>query len=315
MKSKILSVLLRVAVYVAVMALTIVVSGAVYVGVVLPKKAVGPFITEWNDGVGRIVKDLRYGNGEYQNYDLYLPADKQAHALILFIHGGSFIEGDKADEDVRCKFFASKGYVTATANYSLIGKVDGANLNMMYDELCRCVAAMKEQCAKEGYQIDGMAVSGESAGGCLAMVYAYRMGQNSAIPVKLVFQQTGPADFAPEGWNCQTDEDKAAFVTYITGKQTSVADVQSGMYLKVAAEVSPASLVNATTVPTLSAYGPKDKIVPVGLKFKLFDSLNAYGVPNEYIEYPHSGHAMLNDRDRFEEFVQKSLQYCAKYLN
>lgn len=291
-----------------------VISALVYFSFILPDKALGPYKTTWNDGVGSVLKDLHYGEGEMQNYDLYLPANKQAHALILFIHGGSFTAGDKTDEDARCKFFTSKGYVTATANYSLAGKVEGANLNMMYEELYQCVSALKEKCVAEGYQIDGMALSGESAGGCLAMLYAYRVGDNSPIPVKLVFQQTGPADFAPEMWNCQTDDDKAAFVSAMTGVPLTEADVRSGRYLEVASEISPASLVDSTSVPTVCAYGPKDKIVPVDLKFKLFDSFKRHGVIFEYIEFPNSGHAMLSDRDKFEEYVQKSLQFCENYL-
>ncbi|MGX8682927.1 MAG: alpha/beta hydrolase family protein, partial [Bacteroidales bacterium] len=66
--------------------------------------------------------------------------------------------------------------------------------------------------------------------------------------------------------------------------------------------------------PTLSAYGPHDKIVPVALKFKLFEKLDKYGVPNEYIEFPHSGHAMAGDPDKHVVFLQKALEYCQKYL-
>ena len=43
---------------------------------------------------GQELKDLRYGDGEREVYDLYLPedtTDPKATHLILFIHGGSLL--------------------------------------------------------------------------------------------------------------------------------------------------------------------------------------------------------------------------------
>ena len=313
MKTRIKSIFVRVLVYAVVAVLTVGITTIFYTRWYVDK-IYAPLKTEWNEQVGVVVKDLSYQEGQFHDYDLYLPAEKQAHALILFIHGGSFTAGDKGDEDLWCKFFTSKGYISATANYTLGGEGRETNLNMMYDELLTCVASIKQECEERGYRLDGMATSGQSAGGCLAMLYAYRAGNESPIPVKLVFQQTGPADFSPEGWNITDDEGKAAFVQMMTGETVTIGDVRSGKYLEIAAQISPASLVDNTSVPTISAYGPSDKIVPVGLKFKLFERLNQCGATHEYIEYPHSGHLLAGDPDKQAEFVQKSLQYCEKYL-
>ena len=74
---------------------------------------------EWNDSVGTVYKDLPYENDNGHKYDLYIPAGLQSEEdqyLILFIHGGSFNSGAKEDGDAWCKFYATKGYITATVD-------------------------------------------------------------------------------------------------------------------------------------------------------------------------------------------------------
>ena len=88
-----------------------------------------------------------------------------------------------------------------------------------------------------------------------------------------------------------------------------VADGSCRSYIDA---ISPMMLVNENTVPTLCAYGPKDKIVPVGIKFKLFDAFEKYNVTYDYLNFEHSGHAMLGDPEMQEKFVEMALDYCTR---
>lgn len=66
----------------------------------LIQKSFEPLQAEWNDTVGTAYKDIAYGDGKYQTYDLYVPAaldHSKNYSLILFIHGGGFTGGDKAE--------------------------------------------------------------------------------------------------------------------------------------------------------------------------------------------------------------------------
>jgi len=58
----------------------------------------------------------------------------------------------------------------------------------------------KEKCAELGISLEGMAICGVSAGGTLAMNYAYTAAESSSVPVKFVFQLSGPTDFEPSHW-------------------------------------------------------------------------------------------------------------------
>ena len=290
------------------------------IGIVVPTaKYAEPLNVAWNEDVGDIIPDLKYGEWEDTAYDLYIPKklnEEKEVSLILFIHGGSFTAGDKADEDMWCKFYASKGYITATIKYSLMAEGSDASINMMNEQILSCVEAIKAECAKKGYDIKQMALSGQSAGGCLAMLYAYSQADTSPIPVKFVFQQTGPASFHIEHWGGTEDdaEEVAKSAAGSTGKEITAEMVADRSYRELVDAISPASLVNENTVPTLCAYGPNDKIVPIGIKFVLFEQFDKYGVTYDFINFENSGHGMMNDPDRQKEFVEKSLEYCDRYF-
>jgi acetyl esterase/lipase len=274
-----------------------------------------PLSAQWNSEVGEEVDNLRYAKGDFGDYDLYLPSHVKSSALILFIHGGGFTGGDKHDERAWCRFFTSKGYVTASMNYTLADGKHESNINKMYQEMLQCVSAIKRESARRGFRLTCMATSGQSAGGCLAMLYAYKAGQASAVPVCCVFQQTGPVSFEPEAWGNGSAQDKANFVSLMTGHMVTVEMIKNGKYHDLVDEISPVAFVDSTTVPTVLAYGPKDKVVPAKLKFKLLDKLKQFGVTYTYVEYSHSGHALLDDPDKQQLFVDTALDYCLKYLS
>ena len=110
------------------------------------------------------------------------------------------------------------------------------------------------------------------------------------------------------------DAGRAAFVSMMTGKKFTTEDVGSEEYQQAIDEISPASLVNERTVPTVLAYGPKDKVVPVDIKYRLLEKLDEYGVVYDYIEFPHSGHGLLDDLDKSEEFYKLSDLYMERYF-
>ena len=148
-----------------------------------------------------VVKNLKYGEGIQNNFDLYLPKDKNASQfpLVVWIHGGGFVSGDKKDA-ASAKDAATRGYVSASVNYTTNTDDHPSNLDKMYTEIQNSVKAVVAQAKQHGYPVNQMAITGESAGGTLAMMYAFRDGKNSPVPLKFVFQEVGPASFQPEDW-------------------------------------------------------------------------------------------------------------------
>lgn len=269
---------------------------------------------EWNESVGTIYKDLDYENDNGHKYDLYVPQglnkDDEQY-LILYIHGGSFNSGAKEDGDAWCKYYASKGYITATVDYTLQNQGTDASINLMNEEIENAVVAMEQYIQSLGYGIDSMASCGVSAGGTLAMNLAYN--GNSAIPVKFVFQLAAPTYFEPDDWKLLMKVNKWTsndiFLKEMTGEEINEED-----YVAEIEKISPASCVDNNSPPTLIGYGLIDHCVLANQKFYLIDALEQHDVIYEYIEFPKSNHGMYNDLDKLQEFIDTSLEYCELYL-
>lgn len=272
---------------------------------------------EEDENVWTVTYDIDSDGKDTTKFDLYLPAKADAnknYSLIFYIHGGGFTGGDKADGKYWCPYYASKGMVAVSVNYTL-SKGDGAaNLNTMFDELRHTMQVVKDYCAERNYNITEMATTGGSAGGCLAMLCAYKDADKLPIPVKFVFEQTGPASFEPDGWGQTENKGRAEFVSLMTGIKFTADDVGSEAYQKAIDEISPAAFVNENTVPTILAYGPRDKVVPVNIKFQLLSKLKEYNVIHDYIEFPNSGHGLLHDLDKSVEFYKLADEYIARYF-
>lgn len=267
---------------------------------------------EWDESVGEIYSNLDYENDNVNQYDLYIPSglDKlENQYLILFIHGGSFNSGSKEDGESWCKYYATKGYITASVDYTLQNQGKDASIYLMNEEIENAVTAIKQKTEELGYHIAGMAPCGVSAGGTLAMNLAYN--GNSAIPVKFVFQLAAPTYFAPSEWSLLMKVDRLdseeKFCKMMTGKELEDYDTEIQ-------NISPACIVNEDSVPSLIGYGLIDHCVPLSQKYYLIEVYDRDNVMYDYIEFPKSNHGMYNDLDKLQEFLDKSLEYAKVYF-
>lgn len=267
---------------------------------------------EWDKSVGEIYCNLDYENDNGNQYDLYIPTGlekSENQYLILFIHGGSFNSGSKDDGEAWCKYYAAKGYIAASVDYTLQNQGKDASIYLMNEEIENAVKAIKQKTEEMGYHIEGMAPCGVSAGGTLAMNLAYN--GNSVIPVKFVFQLAAPTYFEPSEWSLLMKVDKldseSEFCKMMTGKDLEDYDIELQ-------NISPACIVNEESVPSLIGYGLIDHCVPLNQKFYLLDAYDRYNVSYDYIEFPKSNHGMYNDLDRLQEFFYKSLAYADIYF-
>lgn len=267
--------------------------------------------------VWQMVRDLDSDGKKSTRFDLYLPQPPdpaRGYSLILYIHGGSFTGGDKREGRHICPYYASKGLVAASVNYTLYTGPGSANLFSLYDEIVSTTYAIKEECAKRGYKITEMAFTGFSAGGYAALACAYKDPDAPAVPVKFVFEQSGPVTFEPDLWGKKSDKRRAAFISLLTGKKFTADDVRTENFRQTVNAISPAAMVGAKTVPTLLAYGPHDWRVPPAQKYPILTNLEKNCVPYDYIEFPHSGHRLFDDLDRSEIYFKTADAYIERYF-
>ena len=265
----------KIVIYILIFIITFIISVLIRINLLgsAPMKLIK---VKWDDKTGTIYKDLSYENENNNKYDLYIPSnlDKEKEQyLIVYIHGGSFNSGSKEDGDLWCKYYATKGYITATIDYTLQNQGKDASITLMNNEIENSIKAIKEYLDNLGYNVVGMASSGVSAGGTLAMNLAYN--GNSSIPVKFVFQLAGPTFFEPSEWGLLKKVDKLdtdeEFYEMMTGlpfeKDLSQEEIN---------KISPSALVNENTVPSLIGYGLKDHCVPLSQKYYLLEAYKKY---------------------------------------
>ena len=281
---------------------------------------------------GTVLKDLRYGEGEREVYDLYLPedtTDPKATHLILFIHGGSWQSGDKEDGQYWCRNLASKGYTTASICYTLKTKTTDTNILLINSQVSAAVGAIKTKCAEEGIALVDMATNGFSAGACQAMMYGWNTSdQNPVLPVKFIIQQSGPTTMDPKVWRngeihkimvISTGLDGSAagdahWISQFCGENVTAEMVLDGSADAYWEKVSPYTYITDASVPVVFAYGVLDGIVPPASRIILQQALEAHNVPYVSVVMENSGHMLACDLDKQSQLVEYVDKFCAKYF-
>ena len=300
---------------------------------VISKFAIQPswvkeYNVEWSDEIGTLQTDLSYGEGAELKFDLYLPKDttRQSYGLAVYLHGGGFTSGDKAGDRNMLAWLCKKGYVAAGINYTLAKEVDGAfngaSVLSQSNEIKSAIPEVVKAAESYGYNIDKMAIAGGSAGHTLAMIYAYRDGKDSPVPVVLTFGSVGPSCFHKEDWtiygfDAETEESymgAALLFSAMSGELIPVECVKDGSYLDMVKPISAADWVSPDSPPTVVAYGKHDRVQPFKASLRLKSALQDNNVDFKYFEMPHSGHGLQNDNTISKLWFKTIDEYLDKYI-
>lgn len=278
------------------------------------------YAVHWDDSVGTIYTDLSYGDGEANKFDLYVPADRsqKTYGLVVYLHAGGFTSGDKAGDADMLKRFCSMGFVAAGINYTLRTEHNDASVDSQSQEIKASIPAVMAESERLGYKLDRMAISGGSAGGCLALIYAYRDAKTSPLPVKCVFEAVGPASFHHEDWTPygldQSPEAAAGLFSVMSGNTITPEMVIADDYQEEMKNISAYQWVTEDSPPTLCAYGAYDKVCPFASAKHLIHALEEHNVPYDYIVFPHSGHGLQNDNQLYAEYMDRMIAYLDQYM-
>lgn len=123
-----------------------------------------------------VMRDLTYVSAFPKNkYDLYLPKNGESKGLVVWLHGGFFIAGDKIGVENVCATIASRGYHVAAINYAV------APENKYPDAIKQTDEAVKHILEAHA-QLKGKktVIAGDSAGGNIAVQYA-ALATNDAL--------------------------------------------------------------------------------------------------------------------------------------
>ena len=267
-----------------------------------------PYIYDYD-----VVKNVRYAEATNAVMDVYIPADASSRAengCVIMIHGGSYTGGDKKEERSRCHKLARNGYVVATINYSLYTEGGDFSVDVVMDEITAAIEKLCDFAAERGVNLTAAATAGYSAGGHLAMLYAYTRADESPLPIRFTATMSGPAKISRDIWG-----DTAYRLTErLTGKTVTPAMVADGRADTLAASVSPTTYVNENSVPTLMAYGKKDTTVAIGNADALAAALKGAGVSYTDIRFSRSEHDMMSNPLKRVKYNRTLVRYCSEYF-
>lgn len=111
----------------------------------------------------RVIPDLSYGSA-YKKGTLDIIAPKEFSGklpLILWVHGGAFLGGDKSDVTEYAVQVAEKGYIVVNMNYEL---APGAKYPAPLHQVAEAYRFIEEQAETYGMDLDRLYLAGDSAG-------------------------------------------------------------------------------------------------------------------------------------------------------
>ena len=240
--------------------------------------------------------DVSYGKHKRQILDFYLPKNTSNKGVILFIHGGSWVSGDKEGYRNDLKYWCEqKGYASCAINYRYIS--GNADYNDILDDITNSLSKIKEIAEEKGITLENLLLTGHSAGAHLSLLYAYKNKDSSPITPQCVVSYCGPTDLTDE--NFYIDNEFNVKLVYLfsnlTGKTITVKNHTKKKNILSAA--SPINYVTKDSVPTVICHGTLDDIVPYTNATRLQAKLNEYNVKNILITFQNSGHGLENDLD------------------
>ena len=260
-------------------------------------------------------ENVSYGTHERHTLNLYIPADKESVGLVLMIHGGAWIGGDKADYAGEVERVLGMGYAVASVNYRYIS--DDVDLIDVTDDIQLAVAKIKELSEKRGVEINKMVLTGVSAGGHLAMLYAYSRDDVSAIKPVAVLNYCGPTDLSDDAYYFDNGlgdgEYVAQVLSWACGYKHTFATREEAR--EALWNVSPLKYVDENTVPTVINHGMKDNIVPFSNAVSLRDKFDTLGVTYVFNAYPNSGHGLNEDAENTDKSYELYSEYLETYLD
>ncbi len=269
-----------------------------------------------------------------QMLDIYLPPTKARHApLVLFIHGGAWMIGDKSwirsgthmQLEQFLQLLLNNGYAVASVNYRLTPE---ARFPAQIHDVKAAVRYLRAHAAEFGIDPMRIAVAGESAGGHLAQLLATTDKQaelegglgNVGVSsrVKAAVSYYGIADLrrlaaerveqgCQHPWLYNPNKPNESEYGLFGGGPLDTPQRQ-----QQALRASPIHYVSADTAPMLLLHGRQDCIVAVVQSQTMYNTLQKFGVPSQLyvLDADHAEAKFYTD----PQLQQRLLDFLRQYL-
>ena len=238
--------------------------------------AVGAFnaLAPADDGARLAAAGLAYGELPRQRLDVYAPPGAAGLPAVLFLYGGGWNSGSRADYGFAGRALAARGCVVAVADYRLVPEV---RYPVFLEDCALALRWLRDNAASHGGDARKLFAMGHSAGGYNALMLALDPGLTRGAGLRGQVLRgaiglAGPYDFLP----LDVPESQQAF-----GGTPDLPRTQ------------PVNHATSFAPPTFLATGADDDVVYPRNAKALASRLKAAGRPVELHVYPGVGHAGL----------------------
>ena len=251
------------------------------------------------------------GQEENLKLDVYQPSnitEGVKYPLLMWIHGGGLVGGDKATSDNFCKAIANQGFIVSSINYRLGWTQDENNTcngdtteakEAAYRAIQDARAAMRFLVANAtGYSIDTnwVFIGGASAGGVVALNTSYYTQDFANASLPGITAKLGPLN-----------QGNTLTTTY---KIRGILSMWGGMS-------RPEIITSANAIPTIFFHGTADQVIPFDVSHyytcpdfpvsygtkPLYEKLTELEVPAVAHIEPDGGHGVFSDDFRISNSV------------
>ena len=231
--------------------------------------------------------NVSYGENQQQVYDIYLPKGRSSEKtkVIILIHGGGWIEGDKEDMGAYIPILKEKhpDHAIVNVNYVLANPPAIPAFPNQFLDLDQVIKQLIQQ-SEELEILPEFGLIGASAGAHIALQYDYVYDTEDRV--KMVCDIVGPTDFTDPFYT-----ENPSFEALLNALVDETAYPESTNF---AEQLSPSLQVTNKSSPTILFYGDEDPLVPLSNGEKLHTELSNKLVTNSFTIYS-GGHGNWSD--------------------
>jgi acetyl esterase/lipase len=233
---------------------------------------------------GQALSDVTYCimDGQPQKMDIYFPQSGGPWPAVVYVHGGSWMKGDKSEAKDLGAALNAQGYLVVSLNYRLYPY---AKFPAMIEDVKCAVRSLRAHAVEYNLDPDHVAAWGASAGGHLVTLLGtsdksagWDVGEypDQSSRLQAVIDLSGPSDLTKQF----TNGDIQLMMIVNFGQDQLVAD-------------SPVTYVTPEDPPFLIFHGDNDGVIPVEQAHILYDKLVAAGVPAQLVIVENGDHQLI----------------------
>src|SRR5579871_364489 len=245
--------------------------------------------------------DLSYGNDSLQKMDVYLnPSHTAKSPVVILVHGGGWMSGDKKDFNFMRDALLTKNVDVININYRLAGA--SVHYPQIMDDMNSALHYITAHASQWNMRDHGFILWGNSAGGHLALLFAYNYALIRLINAVILFGGPTRVDDIPSLSHAKA-EDVKGLLPLIVGKPFNKDSLSSEYH-------SASPYYGKHFVPTLIIHGTHDQIVPPEQSEMLHKELDRKGVENKYFPLINGAHGGEGaSKESHEEFNKITLEW------